>query len=111
MARPPIDPIGLSRVLTESAGVSGVGPGAAAAGKPATGNIFEDVLNKAMESLQGVSATENKTDALIQGYLDGKVDLMDVMTASSELSMVVQLATTVATQAVASFKEITSIQI
>jgi flagellar hook-basal body complex protein FliE len=104
----PIDPISsLAQVLGENS----VGMPSRTMGKPLTGNIFEDILGKAVESLEGVSAVESKTNALIEGYLNGKVDLTDVVTATSELNVIIQLATTVANQAVTSFKEITSIPI
>lgn len=108
MATENIDPI---RAHTPLEGPAAPFEMAAPAPRPVTGNLFEDLLGKAVDSLQGVSASELQTNAMIQGYLDGKVDLMDVVTAVSELNVTMQLAVTVANSAVQSFKEVTAIQI
>ena len=108
MAYESLDPIGQLSRLGES---SGLAENIKPAPRPVTGNLFEDMLGKAMDSLQGVSVSEVKANSLIHGYLEGKVDLVDVVTAVSELNFMVQLTQTVAQSAIQSFKEITSMQI
>ena len=108
MASEQIDPI---RALSQLEGPAAPFEVAAPVSRPVTGNLFEDLLWKAVDSLGGISASELRTNAMIQGYLDGKVDLMDVVTAVSELNVTMQLAVTVANSAVQSFKEVTAIQI
>ena len=75
------------------------------------GNMFEDVLAKSIEALNGVSQTEIKTNQLIDKYLHGEVELQDVMMAQSKMSIMVQLAVTTVNAAVTSFKEITQMQV
>jgi flagellar hook-basal body complex protein FliE len=76
-----------------------------------SGNMFEDVLAKSIEALNGVSQTEMHANQLIQGYLRGEVELHDVMLAQSKMSIMVQLAVTTVNAAVTSFKEITQMQV
>ncbi|MCX5750693.1 MAG: flagellar hook-basal body complex protein FliE [Candidatus Saganbacteria bacterium] len=78
---------------------------------PLTGNIFEDVLSRAVESLEKVSNTELYANQLIEQYIAGKADLQDVMVATSKMSLMVQLAVTTITTAVNTFKEITQMQV
>ena len=74
--------------------------------KPITGNIFEDVLNKAIEGLEGVSQFEFNANLLTDKYLKGEADITEVMIATSKLNIAVQLAVTTVTSAVNTFKEI-----
>ena len=76
-----------------------------------TGNAFEDILNKTIESLNGVSRTENHANQLIDKYARGQADLQDVMVAQAKMNVAVQLAVTTVNSAVNTFKEITQIQI
>ncbi len=76
-----------------------------------TGNPFEDILSKAVDSLEGVSALEGEANMLINKYIEGKAELADVLVATSKMSIAVQLAVTTITTAVTSFKEITQMQI
>jgi len=109
MANEAIDPIRLSQLADPAAApFEGV---LAPSTKPLTGNLFEDTLHKAVGALEGVSAMELKTDALIQGFMDGKVDLVDAVTAASELNIVIQLTMTVANQAIQAFQELTRLQV
>jgi flagellar hook-basal body complex protein FliE len=70
-------------------------------------NPFEDILSRAVDSLNGVSQTESAANELINRYIEGTAELSDVMLATSKMSIAVQLAVTVITSAVASFKELT----
>lgn len=74
-------------------------------------NIFEDVLSRAIESLNDVSRSEVRANQLIDGYLRGEVELHEVMLAQSKMSVMVQLAVTAVNSAVTSFKEITQMQV
>lgn len=76
-----------------------------------TGNAFEDILNKSIEALNGVSRSELHADQLIDKYRHGQADLQDVMVAQSKMSVMSTLAVTVVNSAVNTFKEITQIQI
>jgi len=72
---------------------------------------FDDVLQKAVDSLEGVSKIENDTNLLIQQFVDGKAELSDVMIATAKMNLSVQLAVAVVTSAVNTFKEMTQMQI
>lgn len=72
---------------------------------------FDDVLEKAVGSLEGVSKIENDTNLLIQRFTEGKAELSDVMIATAKMNLSVQLAVAVVTSAVNTFKEITQMQI
>lgn len=76
-----------------------------------SGNVFEDILSQAIESLNGVSRSERYADQLVQKYLRGEVELHEVMVAQSKMSIMVQLATTTINLAVSTFKEITQMQV
>ena len=75
------------------------------------GSIFEDVLNKAIESLNGISQTERYANQMIESYLRGEVDIHNVMVAQSKSTVMIQLAVTTINSAVTTFKEITQMQI
>ncbi len=72
---------------------------------------FNDILNKAVDSLEGVSSLEGSTNALINQYVQGKAELSDVMVATAKLNITMQLAVTAMTSVVNTFKEITQMQI
>lgn len=72
---------------------------------------FEDMLSKAIDSLEGISKMQNDTNVLINRYIEGRADLSDVMIATSKTGLMVQLAVTTVTSAVNTFKEITQMQI
>ncbi len=76
-----------------------------------TGNAFEDILNKSIEALNGVSRSERYADQVIDKYLHHQADLQDVMIAQSKMSVMSTLAVTTVNTAVNTFKEITQIQI
>ena len=72
---------------------------------------FDDVLQKATESLEGVSKIESDTNLLIQRYAEGKAELSDVMIATAKMNLSVQLVVAVVTSTVNTFKEMTQMQI
>lgn len=76
-----------------------------------TGNAFEDILSKAIESLEGISQQEMYANELVNKYLKGEVDLQEVMVSQAKLSILVQLAVTTINTAVNTFKEITQMQV
>jgi len=84
-------------------------PAPAAAGL--TGNAFEDILSKAIESLNGVSRSEFYANQLMTQYARGEAELQDVVVANAKMSVMVQLAVTAVNSAVTTFKEITQMQI
>jgi len=101
MVKVPIDPI------SKVSGIEGKG----GLNPPARGvlsdNPFEAIFSKAVDALEGVSRTEFTANDLISKYIEGKVDLPDVLIATSKMSIAVQLAVTTITTAVSTFKEIT----
>ncbi|MBN2058467.1 MAG: flagellar hook-basal body complex protein FliE [Candidatus Saganbacteria bacterium] len=74
-------------------------------------NMFEDVLAKAIDALEGVSRQEMYANELIQKYVRGEVEMHEVMLAQSKASIMVQLAVTTINAAVTSFKEVTQMQV
>ena len=88
-----------------------------AAGSPAapaaslSGNPFEDVLARAIESLESVSKSEIYANQMIDKYVKGEADLQEVMIAQSKMSIMAQMAVTSVNAAVNTFKEITQMQI
>ena len=76
-----------------------------------TGNPFEDILAKAIESLDGVSKSEAYANQLMDKYIRGEVELQDVMVAQAKMSIMAQLAVTTVNTAVNTFKEITQMQV
>lgn len=118
----PIDPVTANLRLAQLLGddLLAQAPAAPAAPMPAapssagtefTGNPFEDVLAKAIESLEGVSRSEIYANQLVEKYVKGEAELQDVMVAQSKMSIMMQLAVTTVNSAVSSFKEITQIQV
>ena len=86
-------------------------PAVKSAAPTQTGNIFDQMLGRAVDALNNVSETEWNANKLIDGYVAGKVELSDVMVATSKMNVAVQLAVTTITTAVSTFKEITQISI
>ena len=72
---------------------------------------FDDVLEKATQSLEEVSNIESDTNLLIRQYAEGKAELSDVMIATAKMNLSVQLAVAVVTSTVNTFKEMTQMQI
>jgi flagellar hook-basal body complex protein FliE len=75
------------------------------------GNPFDDVLAKAIESLEGVNRSEVYANQMIDKYIRGEADIQDVMVAQSKMSVMMQLAVTTVNASVNTFKEITQMQI
>ncbi len=108
MVNSPITPISLAQV----AGPATVPTVTATPGGPAqTENIFDQVLGRAVDALNSVSDSEINANKLIDQYLAGKVELSDVMVATSKMTIAVQLAVTTITSAVSTFNQITSMAI
>jgi flagellar hook-basal body complex protein FliE len=105
MAKLPIAPISLSQIT------DAVKPSASSLAPAQTGNIFDQMLGRAVDALNNVSEAEMNANRLIDGYVAGKVELSDVMVATSKMNVAVQLAVTTITTAVSTFKEITQIQV
>jgi len=99
----PIDPLLLSQVEAPRE--------AAPVPTGSTGSVFDDILGKAIETLNDVSKTEFTANNLIDEYTVGKAELSDVMIATAKMSIAVQLAVTAITSAVNTFKEITQMAI
>ena len=98
--------------LAQADPVSQVNQAATPAGETEfRGSIFEDVLSKAIDSLNGVSRQERYANQMIEKYLRGEVDIHNVMIAQSKSSIMMQLAVTTVNTAVTTFKEITQMQI
>jgi flagellar hook-basal body complex protein FliE len=107
VAESPITPIALAQV-----GSPRVAPAATTPAGPAqTESIFDTVLGRAVDALNSVSEAEMNANSLIDGYIAGKVELSDVMIATSKMTVAVQLAVTTITSAVSTFKEITQMSI
>lgn len=74
-------------------------------------SLFDDMLSQMVDALNTVSATDEKANKLMADYLQGKASLTETMTTSAQSAVMIQLAVTVLNQAVASFKEVLSMQI
>lgn len=112
-----VDPIGsiAQELGQESFGIENIAePQAAVLASPKIqfeGNLFEDVLSKAVEALNGVSQQEIYANQMIDRYTRGEVDMADVMLVTSKMNIMVNLAVTVVNSAVTSFKEVTQMQV
>ncbi|MFA5034535.1 MAG: flagellar hook-basal body complex protein FliE [Candidatus Margulisiibacteriota bacterium] len=96
---------------TSSAAPLGSASAALTGDKPLSSNMFDDILNKSIEALNGVSKSEFHANQMIERYSRGEVELHDVMVAQSKMSVMVQMAVTTINGAVNTFKEITQMQI
>ena len=74
-------------------------------------SLFDDMLGKAVNALEGVSKTENAANQAMNNYINGQIDVSEVMVATAKMNIAVQLAVTTVTSAVTAFKEITQMQI
>lgn len=118
----PIDPIDAELRLAQILGddflaqapeaAPGLSPGAEPSGRVALkGNPFDEVLSRAIESLNEVSRSEIYANQMVDKYLRGEIELHEVMLAQSKMSIMVQLAVTTINSAVTTFKEITQMQV
>lgn len=96
---------------TSSSAPLGSAAAALTGDKPLSSNMFDDILNKSIEALNGVSKSEFHANQMIERYSRGEVELHDVMVAQSKMSVMVQMAVTTINGAVNTFKEITQMQI
>jgi flagellar hook-basal body complex protein FliE len=96
-----IQAIALDPMLANTQGTAAVAPV-----DPQNTTPFQVMLDAAVNGLQEVSATEDKTKAYIAQYAKGNVSIEEVMMEVSKMTMVTQLATTVLNHAVTTFKEI-----
>lgn len=105
--QPPIGPI------IKMAAVDGVDIAAPAIAPraPETSNIFDNMLGRAIDSLNSVSQAEMNANQLIDRYIAGKAELSEVMLATSKMTIAVNLAVTAISTAVSSFKEVTQMSI
>lgn len=115
-----INPVGrginLSQILGEDylaqvPGVSGQASAVPGADMDLPKNMFEDVLAKAINALDGVSRQEMYANEMIQKYTRGEVEMQEVLLAQSKASIMVQLAVTTINTAVTTFKEVTQMQV
>jgi flagellar hook-basal body complex protein FliE len=113
-----INPIGEETRLAallgadEAAGTQGVALADTGVAKTGfSGNLFEDMLTKAVDALEGVSQADMYANQMIDRYVRGDAQLHEVMLAQSKASILVQLAMTTINSAVATFKELTQMQV
>jgi len=76
-----------------------------------SGNAFDDMLARAIDSLNDISKTEAYANQLIDKYTRGQAELQDVMVAQAKMTVATQLAVTTVNAAVNTLKEITQMQI
>ena len=70
---------------------------------------FSDMVTK---GLQSVSASEKSADSMVQGMASGKpVQAADVMIATSQASLSVQMLVAVRDQAVGAYRDIMNMQV
>ncbi len=69
-------------------------------------NPFQSLLDKAVDSLNAVSAQEMNSEKLINDYIQGKASLEDVMIEVEKANLSVNLAMTVINTSVTTIKEI-----
>ncbi|MBI5399132.1 flagellar hook-basal body complex protein FliE [Candidatus Saganbacteria bacterium] len=103
--------LGEDSMAQASQSAVGPAPGTLESVNKFPGNMFDDVLAKAINSLEGVSRSEIYANGLIDKYLRGEAEMQDVMVAQSKASIEVNLAITTINAAVTSFKEITQLQV
>jgi flagellar hook-basal body complex protein FliE len=93
----PISPIG-----TPAAGAG------AGAGKAAGASGFADLLTGMLDDVQ---ASQAKADTVSEAAAVGKADPIEVLTATTEAQLTVQMATVVRNRAVEAFNEIMRMQV
>ncbi|MEK7376508.1 MAG: flagellar hook-basal body complex protein FliE [Candidatus Margulisiibacteriota bacterium] len=77
----------------------------------ASPSLFDDILGKAVNALEGVSKTEASANQAMNAYINGQIDVSEVMVETAKMNIAVQLAVTAVTSAVNTFKELTQMQI
>ena len=92
----------ISPITSTAAGASGAG---AAAG---SGSGFANLLSGMID---GVQSTQANADAVSEAAATGKADPIEVLTATTEAQLTVQMATVVRNRAVEAFNEIMRMQV
>ena len=72
---------------------------------------FQLFLNKAVTSLEDISAMEMRVNDLIEQYVQGKASIDEVSIETQKLTMSISFATSVITSATTTFKEILQMQV
>ena len=103
--------LGGDDIMAAVPSTSSIAPPAGDISVKKTSSPFDDMLGKAVDSLEHVSKAENDTNLLINKYINGNADISDVMIATSKMNLMMSLAVTAVTSAVNTFKEITQMQI
>ncbi len=70
---------------------------------------FQQFLDHAVQAFVSLSAMEFQTNQLIKKYMKGKVSVDEVTIATGKLNLAMQMATTVVTTSVQTFKELQQI--
>ena len=97
--------------VAPGAGITPTAAAPAAENVNFSGNMFDDILSKTIQSLENVSRSEVYANNLVSGYVKGEVELQEVMAAQAKMSIMVQMAVTTINSAVNTFKEVTQMQI
>lgn len=74
-------------------------------------NVFQSVLDRAVESLNSISSQELQADRMIADYVQGKAPLEEVMISIEKANLSINLALTVINSCVQTFKEIIQMQV
>jgi len=111
MANPLVNPVALIKLAQADEVKATVAAAAMPAQSIQTPSIFDQMLGRAVDSLNSVSELEMNTNKLIDQYVQGKAELSDVMMATAKMTIAVNLAVSTITTAVSSFKEITQMAI
>lgn len=77
-------------------------------GTPATGASFTDMLSGLLNNVQNTQANAN---AVSEAAAAGKADPTEVLTATTEAQLTIQMATVVRNRAVEAFNEIMRMQV
>lgn len=84
-------------------------PAGGASATSGTGGSFADMVSKGLKS---VSASENKADSMVQAMASGQnVAPADVMIATQQASLSVQMLVAVRDQALGAYKSIMNMQV
>lgn len=73
---------------------------------PLAEDLFKVTLDKAVDSLNSISAQEIKADQVLNAYLEGKAPLEEVMIELEKSNVSISLALTVINTTVQTLKEI-----
>lgn len=93
-----INPVGMNEGIQGAANIAPV--------VPENTTPFQTMLDTAINSLENVSALEEKANAYIAQYAKGNVSMEEALMEVTKMSTAVELTTSVINQAVTTFKEI-----